>query len=158
MQMVYKWMSGYRSSVKAQVAGEIIQRLADEGRLTPQELVDEARPESSPLHKGFEWDDAKAAENYRRGQATRMIRAIVVKESAVIDGGSEEIPVKIFNQTERGDTYESLRTILVDSYKAEALLDKAKEELRSFRAKYSQLERLRSLMSAIDDVLEEDIT
>ena len=71
-----KWMTGFRCSVKAEVAGEVMQRLESEGRLTPANLVDEARPEESPMHKAFEWDDAKAAENYRRQQATQMMSSV----------------------------------------------------------------------------------
>ena len=148
-------MEGYRTSVKAEDAGLIMKKLEDEGRLTPQDLVDEARPIDSPLHKGFEWDDAKAAENYRRHQASIMIRAIVVRESEVIENGREDVSVKIFNLPEKGGSYESLRAILLDSDKAENLLARAKDELRSFRKKYSQLQRLSQLMSAIDEVLEE---
>ena len=150
-----KWMTGFRCPVKAQVAGEVMQRLESEGKLTPANLVEEARPEDSPIHKAFEWDDAKAAEIYRRQQATKMIRAIVVREADVVEGGSEEVRVKVFNQTERGNAYESLRTILLDVEKTDDLLDKAKAELRTFRVKYSQLERLSRLMSEIDNVLDE---
>ena len=132
-----------------------MQRLGSEGRLTPANLVEEARPEESPMHKAFEWDDAKAAENYRKQQATQMIRAIVVRESDVVSGGSESVQVKVFNQPEKGGVYESLRTILLDEEKSGSLMDKAKAELRTFRIKYSQLERLARLMVEIDEVLEE---
>ena len=150
-----KWVAGFRCSVKAEIAGEVMQRLESEGRLTPANLVEEARPEESPMHKAFEWDDAKAAENYRKQQATQMIRAIVVRESDVVSGGSESVQVKVFNQPEKGGVYESLMTILLDEEKSGSLMDKAKAELRTFRIKYSQLERLARLMVEIDEVLEE---
>ena len=152
--MVYRWMNGYRSSVKAQDAGEIMQRLADGGRLTPQALVDEARPEDSPIHKGFEWDDAKAAEKYRRAQAVTMIRAVVVSESEIFNEGSGDVRVKVFNLPERGANYESLKTILVDEVKTNSLLDRALSELRTYREKYSQIDRLSKVMAAIDETLE----
>lgn len=152
--MVYEWMDGFRSSVKAQEAGEIMRRLADDGELTPAKLVEEARPETSPLHRGFEWDDAKAAENYRRQQATIMIRAIVVKETDLIEGGNDEIRIKVFNMAEKGSNYEPLDVIMVDSYKTDSLLSRANEELRSFRRKYSQLSKLSKLMASINEYLE----
>ena len=153
--MVYKWVSGYRTSVNAQEAGEIMDRLAREGNLTPQALVDEARPEESPLHKGFEWDDARAAEKYRRAQAVTMIRAVVVSESDVSEAGSEEVKVKVFNLPERGTSYESLKTILVDEEKTDSLMARALAELRTYKAKYSQIEKLSKLMLAIDETLKE---
>ena len=152
--MVYKWADGFRTSVKAQDAGEIMERLAREGNLTPQAVVDEARPETSPLHKGFEWDDALAAEKYRKVQATSMIRAVVVSEAEIFDNGTEQAVVKVFNLPEKGTSYESLKTILIDEVKTESLLDRALSELRTYRQKYSQLERLSKVMSAIDEVLE----
>lgn len=155
--MVYEWMAGFRSSVKAQEAGEIMRRLADEGELTPARLVEEARPESSPLHRGFEWNDAKAAENYRRQQATTMIRAIVVKESNIVEDGSDEICIKVFNMAERGNGYESLETILVDEYKTDSLLSRALDELKSFRAKYRQIQKLAKVMASISEVLDEEV-
>ena len=151
-----KWMTGFRCSVKAEVAGQVMQRLESEGRLTAANLVEEARPEDSPMHKAFEWDDHKAAENYRKQQASKMIRAIVIREADITEGGSEEVQVKVFNQPERNCSYESLRTILLDPEKTDSLLSRAKDELRSFKAKYYQLNRLAKLMVAIDEVLLDD--
>lgn len=153
--MVYKWVSGYRTSVNAQDAGEIMDRLAKKGKLTPQALVDEARPEDSPLHKGFEWDDTKAAENYRKVQAVTMIRAVVVSESEIIEEGSSDVKVKVFNLPERGTSYESLKTILVDEEKTDSLMARALAELRTYREKYASLEKLTRLMGVIDEILEE---
>jgi len=46
------------------------------GILTPSAVVDEARPEDSPLHAAFEWDDSIAAEKYRLEQARRLLRQV----------------------------------------------------------------------------------
>ena len=43
------------------------------GRLTPTEVLDEARDPSSPLHPHFEWEDSIAAESYRLIQARELI-------------------------------------------------------------------------------------
>lgn len=155
--MVYEWCSGFRTAVNAQQAGEIMQSLADKGMLTAQNLVEIARPESSPLHKGFEWDDIEAAKKYRRQQATIMIRAITVSETEVVSGGNEAITVKVFNLTEKGESYQSLKAILLDDDSADCLMLKAKAELSSFRAKYNQLKRLAKIMGDIDELLEETI-
>lgn len=152
--MVYEWMAGFRSSVKAQEAGEIMRRLADDGELTPGRLVDEARPESSPLHKGFEWNDELAAEKYRRQQATTMIRSIVVRESDVAASGDDEVRVKVFNMVKKGSGYESMDTILLSGWKTDSLLERAKSEMRSFRDKYGQIRKLAKVMASIDEFLE----
>lgn len=49
------------------------------GRLTPQEVVEAARPDGSALHGCFEWDDSKAAESYRIEQARELIRRVKIE-------------------------------------------------------------------------------
>lgn len=48
------------------------------GELTAGAVVNDARPPDSRLHPLFEWDDAKAGEQFRENQARRVIRAIVI--------------------------------------------------------------------------------
>lgn len=45
-----------------------------QGRLTPQKVVDAARDPDSPLHAEFIWDDAVAAEKHRLDKARRLLR------------------------------------------------------------------------------------
>ena len=52
--------------------------LQKHGRLHPADVVDDARDPESPLHAHFEWDDARASEEWRREQARRLIRAVPV--------------------------------------------------------------------------------
>lgn len=46
---------------------------ANGGLLMPGKVVQAAQHEDSPLHEHFEWDDAKAAHEYRVSQAVRLI-------------------------------------------------------------------------------------
>ena len=43
------------------------------GKLDPETVVDVARDPDHPLHSHFEWDDSKAAHQYRLGQARALI-------------------------------------------------------------------------------------
>ena len=59
---------------------EALKNLEDRnGRLTPTQVVNAARDESSPLHSCFEWDDGLAAESWRIEQARELIRSVKVK-------------------------------------------------------------------------------
>lgn len=49
------------------------------GRLTPQQVVETAEPDNSPLHGFFEWDDAKAGAAYRIEQARELIRRVKIE-------------------------------------------------------------------------------
>ena len=44
------------------------------GVLKVDDVLDEAKDETSPLHKHFEWDDSTAADKYRRDQARSLIQ------------------------------------------------------------------------------------
>jgi hypothetical protein len=48
------------------------------GRITPKAVVDAARPEDSPLHSEFTWDDSVAGEKWRLQQARHLILRIRV--------------------------------------------------------------------------------
>ena len=48
----------------------------DDGNLTPEALVADARNKKSPLHDAFEWDDGIAAQHWRLEQARALIRAM----------------------------------------------------------------------------------
>jgi hypothetical protein len=52
--------------------------LEDEGRLTPECVLEAAEDEDSPLHRFFEWDNDEAAHQYRIDQARRLIRGVRV--------------------------------------------------------------------------------
>lgn len=63
------------------------------GSLTTHAIVDEARPDESPIHPHFEWDDWKAAEAYRRNQAGQLVRAVVV--SQVEDSEPQQVYARV---------------------------------------------------------------
>lgn len=57
---------------------EELNKLAKNGRLTPRDVIDYARPDDSPLHEYFEWDDSIAADQYRLYQARKLIARVEV--------------------------------------------------------------------------------
>ena len=147
---VYKWKTGVRAKVSAQVAGEVCSRLADDGRLTPRDLVEESRPEDAPLHKEFEWDDAKAAEAYRETQASYIIRSIDV----VVEELDE--PVRAFVPVCEKDSpgvYSPIEVVMKSDSGRERTLRMAYEELSRFRSKYKTMVEFAKLFEEIDRLL-----
>ena len=57
------------------------------GRITARKLVDESTPEDAPLHPCFEWDDEKAADNYRLYQGRNIVRSVHVIQDDGEDRG-----------------------------------------------------------------------
>lgn len=53
-----------------------LQELEQDGRLTPEAVIDDARDAKSPLHDEFEWDLEKAAYTAWLERARTLIRAV----------------------------------------------------------------------------------
>ena len=147
-------------NVSAQIAGKELEKIeARDGEITPQAVVDEARPEGSALHKIFEWNDEKAAEQYRIHQAKTFIRCVVVKP---LPEDKVKEPVRMFinrNTIDEGQTktgsYINYRSAFENPDAREVILSNAKHELKIFRQKYYKLKELAAVFEAIDSTIGE---
>lgn len=145
--MIYKFTEGSVHAVRPEIAGPILDHLGREGRLTPKDVVESARPLDSPLHPEFEWDDAIAAEHWREKQAHLLIiHTVKVEETSTYN------PVRAFHVTVEKSHYEPIDVILQDETKKSVLLENAKRELISFKKKYSTLTELSHVFDAIDQL------
>ena len=140
-------MSSKYNRVKAE-----LDKLAVDGKLTAQAVVDAAREESSPLHGYFEWEDSKAANEYRLLQARKLIR-VVVQPCEPLDNQ----PMHVYQSlvTDRvvpGGGYRTTEAILSTEAWRNTLLEQAKRELISVRNKYASLTELAKVWTAIDTV------
>lgn len=145
----YKWTSGARCAVDANIAGAVCEQLEERGELTAERLVDVSRPEDAPLHRAFEWNDAIAAEKFRVTQAGYIIRSLVV----VVEAADEARPIRAYFTTEV-KRYENINVIMQSEDKRRKLLQTAKRELEAFKAKYKALTELNKVFEAIDTVAE----
>lgn len=153
----YRWKA-YQYPVPAEKAGEFITELEQQnGCVTPQTLLDAARPTESVIHPCYEWDDTKAAEKYRLQQSRDIIHNIVRVEVTEDGTSKNAIPILVNVSESRCDrsTYISLDTALSDSTMRNNVLRKAKEELSLFKSKYATLNELAKVFEAIDEVNKE---
>lgn len=93
------------------------------GVLKVEDVLTEARDESSPLHKHFEWDDSEAAEQYRRQQARALIQKCKI---TLIDSQPIEIRAFVSLPTDRenGGGYRLTSEVMGDDrMKAELIRD-----------------------------------
>lgn len=136
-------MADLRSSLTA-----IYQR---HGELTPQHVVDEARPETSELHHRFEWDDALAGEAYRRTQAADLIRSVRIQYAVTQQG--ERKYVRAFQSVrESGDTersgYQPTDEVVRDELATKILLKQFERDITDMNRKYGHLSEYAQMMRA----------
>lgn len=125
----------------------------DGGLLRPQAVVDAARPEDSPLHGAFCWDDTEAARLYRLDQAQRLIRSFKIEIEN--DGESIAVPAFINVSIDRtGGKDDNPYRLTADVVKSEDLLAVAEkdalEQLRGIRNRYQHIKRLGDVWASID--------
>ena len=143
--MSYTFRKGFAHKVSADVAGEVCESLERDGRLTAKNLVDISRPEDAPLHNEFEWDDAKAGENWRQQQARCIINSLIV-----VSPETQKPVRKFFNIVSEDRKYESIEAVMQSVDKRDMLLRKAMSELSAFRKKYAHLSELAKVFDVID--------
>ncbi len=74
----HSWAKGVDSK-EAQLLGARISKIAGSlAQATPEILVTDARSPDSPLHRHFEWNDTKAAEQHRLQQAKVLLANLYI--------------------------------------------------------------------------------
>lgn len=154
-ESVYKWkMNLYK--VDAQVAGDYLKGLEKrDGEVNPSVIVDESRSESAILHPCFEWNDDKAAENYRIHQAKGVIRNIVVVHETKENEEPSRVRAFVHMRDVESDEprYIHIETALSDGILKKRLLESAIRELNEFRKKYKDLVELSKVFRAVDETV-----
>lgn len=146
----YVWAKGCRLTKKTadpQVIGDTLDQLQGEngGRLTPRVVVDAARPDESPLHPCFEWDDLRAAELYREDQARHVINSVRVVQRSDDPRAEARVLhafVSLSEQTDDGPErgYIPLARVLNDAALLKQAMDRAAAELRAFEDRYREFD------------------
>ena len=144
-------------SLDANVVGETVTAIAEQsgGVCSPQALVNEARPDSSPLHPMFEWDDQVAAEAHRRQQARQVVRELRIVEQT--DEGEQHVQAFVhvirLNDDRPVEGYRLTRLVVrsVDEY--QQVLDEAWSQLAAWKRRYSHLKDLGGILGAVENAL-----
>lgn len=91
------------------------------GVLKVDDVLDEAKDETSPLHKHFEWDDNAAADKYRRDQARHLIQKCKI---TLIENEPVSIRAFVSLQSDRdsGGGYRLTSEVVTDERRKQELL------------------------------------
>lgn len=141
---------------KAQAYGECLQDLADRhgGRLDADLVVEEARSPRCPIHSCFEWDNSRAAEEYRKVQARELLRAVIIvqPETGLEVRAFENVVINAagHDQEASGSYYVPIQDIIPNGDLMKQVLQEAMNYLQWFRKKYENLKQLGAVHRAID--------
>jgi hypothetical protein len=128
--MKYKYREGYHQP-KGMAADKVARELeiirARRGMLTAPILLDEARKKSHPLHNCFEWNDSKAAEQFRLQQARSLIKSIEVHYEE--EGEALERRVYHFTMREDVKQYAPAEIIMMDKNSLEYTIRRIEKHL-----------------------------
>ncbi len=151
--MVYQWKSGSRIKADAQASGELFEQLAaTKDGLTAETLLEANKPKSAPLHDEYEWNDKKAANEWRLFQSRHFINSIVTVQVQENEQSEPAEPIRAFFVTTEKSKYEPLQTIVREQSKYSKLLDTALSELLAFKRKYEYLKELQPVFDAMKEV------
>lgn len=131
-----------------QSVGEELERLALAGASTAREVVEAARPKSSPLHEYiFVCGETGAAQRYYESQARLLMRSIDVV--FVNERGQEKETRALFAVTRDGEedqtdqkVYLPVNVVASNQDQAKQIVRQAWDELQGWRRRYEQYRRI----------------
>ena len=119
---------------------------------TVDDIVEKAKDPTTELHKCFEWDDTKAAENWRRFTARQICCSlkVVVKDS---DEKKEPTLYRVIQSDREEQTYKPVTLTVRNDDEYSKLLTQAKAELAAFKKRYKSIVELDKVIEEIDRVI-----
>lgn len=158
-KMKYALVEGSRVHLDSQVVGETLEGINGKyGMVTPSVVVEESKPVDAPLHNHFQWDDSKAAEEYRLVQARQLIRAVTVMQDAKEDKEVQVVRAFVNVRPVEGDEplvsercYITIQRAMGEEMLRRQVLANALAEIRSWRRRYAQYTEFAKIVGAVDE-------
>lgn len=178
----YRWAPGTALRLTAQTVGEELETLREQydGVLTPQAIVTSARPDGSPLHDAFTWDDSEAARRWREEQARYMTRHLLIvyqkddqehtvraytnvtikaerqPELALQTGQTRRlafsVPTEDDGDEDRLRGYVHIADAMANADLRRQILERALQEIASWRRRYAEYDVFGQLFNEIDNL------
>lgn len=148
----YSWNCGgtfanFAKNMDANKVGKELEKLGED--ITASGVVALARNKSSEMHDFFEWDDKKAGAKYRESQARQLISMLKV---TYVKGKKETPPVKAYVNVKRCSGYSQIDKVVNDVNRYQMLLDRAYEDLRIVKNRYTELPEIQEKLSFLNEV------
>lgn len=119
------------------------------GRLTPEVVVDVARPKTHPLHDRFEWNNTVAGEAWRRQQAHDLIRSVRVTYRQPTEHSSGD-SVRAYHAipSDDGWHYEPAEDVAADPILSAIVLAEMEREWKALHRRYGHFAEFAALVVA----------
>ena len=154
--MKHSYLTARKLKTPAPVVAQELEHIySRDGGIQPQAVVEAARPETSPLHPEFEWDDSIAAEAYRCDQARNVIRAVILAPE--IERNERFQPVRAFvtvYDESTGRVYKPLLAVAADANERNQVLSRLRNELLGIQRRYADTLVALGMMAALEDFQE----
>ena len=145
----YKWRDGFSYSIKADVVGSVIEDIeARDGIVTREAFLDASRPEDSPTHSMFEWDDAVAAEKWRLDESRKIIVALQVTYDEESKSGTKDVSAFINIKSERKAEYRNIIDALSDQESRALIIERINRELDQIIERNKHIEELADILES----------
>ena len=139
MSARYSWTRAY--AVPPQVVGEFYYSLPDR---SPERFLEASRKRSAPTHELFEWNESKAAAEYRLVQARTIIACLQVE---IVNTAGESQHVRAFiGSSERG---RHTATLEASQEELTAEEQRCLNEMNAFKKKWRTLQLAREVILAM---------
>ena len=150
--MVYSWKD-YKYAISADTVGKQFEEIEKRyGSVTSENVLNTAKDTKNPIHSLCEWDDSVAANNYRLQQASKIICNLSVeletKEHQIITRAYVDV-----SENKKGSFINVVSAFENQDTKA-IVLQRALQELITFKNKYKNLNELSMVISSIDKFIE----
>ena len=115
--------------------------------LHPRRIVEWARTHhGSALYKAIEWDDEKAAEEYRLSQVRSLIKMHVITDE------HEPQMVSLSFDRAKGGGYRDIDDVLQDRDLSKIMLRDALDDLQRVQKRYERVAELTSVWVSVEDI------
>ena len=154
MALIAMWEPGYEFKFHGADAQKVYEEIKGIGpSATPEQIVDKGRDQNTELHRCFTWDDAEAAEKWRKEEARAIPHHLRIRIEEPTENQSAP---RIFVKAAESDGYRSIEFVVKNDNEYQQLLQRALGELLAFKKKYSVLsdrEELRNLIDAVEALI-----
>lgn len=155
--MVYKWAPGYHAKVPAEVAGQALAEMYDEtGHIEAPAVVRAASDVDHPLHPGFEWDDAVAANEHRILQARQLVNSLRVVATEIPGAEPERVYISVrSHEVSSGpNVYMALRVVERDADYRQEEVQRGLKALENWMERFGHYEELAPIAEVLRSIQE----